>query len=493
MSLLFAKGRKDHVLSLYSLRDGARWTRKASAQERGAPMAPMTVPMLLAHLSLSHLAHDPAYLANPSPFFQMMRERRICFDWELGALALARFEDVRYALTSPAFSASLGRKAWPSAPARAPSDLLYAGMGQQGILPDGAYHLYVRAILREALSPAALHRKLMQQNIEQIGHALLDRIIARGAGNFDLIRDLAVPLSMHALIVLMGLPDDQAFLSRFACWMQALAAISGEIDQAPPSRRVARRLAEMQAFFPRLLHAKAARPGTLIGALVAAGHTGRLPLEERFLACWLLLLAGQRHTMSAVANCLLALLRHPEQLYLVRRSPNLIAQAVEEGLRYDPPVRWVERSVRGDSEIAGVLLGAGQRVVLGLAAANRDIPPLDRSAPHPDVFDVRRAPGRHLSFGYGPHFCLGFRLARLQIVTILRLVLERFPELRLKDGPARMECPAIRAGQWRSLPVVYTNPAHRPGRSMRQGSHREALFAFPGKEEDGHAQVQNCP
>ena len=87
--------------------------------------------------------------------------------------------------------------------------------------------------------------------------------------------------------------------------------------------------------------------------------------------------------------------------------------------------------MRGDSEIAGVLLGAGQRVVLGLAAANRDIPPVDSNAPHPDVFDVRRAPGRHLSFGYGAHFCLGFRLARLQIATVLRLVLSRFSHLEL--------------------------------------------------------------
>jgi cytochrome P450 len=448
----------------------------------------MTAPPLLSQPSFSHLEHDPAYLADPSPFFQILRERRVCFDREHGALVFSQFEDVRQALISRAFSTSLGQGAGQNASARASSGWRSANVGRQGVLPDGAHHLYMRAILREALSPSALRRLRIEQNIEQIGRLLLDRIVAGGAGSFDLIRDLSAPLSLHMLIALLGLPRDQVSLSRFACWMEALAPLSGETDQAPPSHWVARRLAEMQAFFQRLLSTEEARPGTLFGALIAAKHTGRMPLEESLLACWLMLAAGHRHTVSAVANCALALLSHPDQLRLVRDRPALIEQTVEEGLRYAPPVPWVERRACSEGEVAGVSFRAGQRVLLALAAANREQEPFDQRAPHPDLFDLWRVHGRHLSFGYGAHFCLGFRLARLQIATILHLMLARFPSLALAQGPQRRAATAIGLLGWPSLPIVYTHQACRRGISIGPPSVREALCSFPGNEEGEHVQ-----
>jgi cytochrome P450 len=345
-------------------------------------------------------------------------------------------------------------------------------MEQTGDLRNGVSHLRLRAILREALGPAALRRQRVEQGIEHIGRVLLERIEARGAGYFDLISDLAAPLSLHVLVALVGLPTHQVHLARFACWMEALASVSDQFDTPPPSQDVAACLTEMHAFFLHFLQTEAPRRGTLMGTLAAALDAGQVDGEDILATCWLWLAAGHRHTVSAGANCLRALLRHPEQLRLVRRATHLIAQAVEEGLRYDPPVQWVQRRARVESEIAGVSLRAGQRVVLGLAAANRDSQPGDRAASHPDMFDLRRAPGRHLSFGYGPHFCLGFRLARLQIATVLRLVLSRFSHLELVEDGALLIGSNPRLRSMQVCPVHFSSSASVPSQQgiVEQGS-----------------------
>ena len=159
----------------------------------------------------------------------------------------------------------------------------------------------------------------------------------------------------------------------------------------------------------------------LISSLVAAEDEGdKLTGDELFGMCVQLLMAGHETTMNLIANGLLALLRNPDQMSMLRSDPALIVTAIEEFLRYDSPVQHQTRVANQDFELDGKHIRKDQRVLLMLGAANRDPARFD----DPDRLDIMRKPNRHVGFGYGIHFCIGAPLARLEgqiaINTILR-------------------------------------------------------------------------
>jgi cytochrome P450 len=162
--------------------------------------------------------------------------------------------------------------------------------------------------------------------------------------------------------------------------------------------------------------------------LIAAEEKGDTLTEEELWAnAMLLLFAGHETTTGLIGNGLLALLRHPVELDLLRREPALMESGVEELLRFDGPVHRIGRVAKDDLSIGGFSIPAGQPVILGLAAANRD----PAQFPDPDRLDVRRAENRHLAFGHGIHFCLGAALARLEGQIAIGAILRRYPDLRL--------------------------------------------------------------
>ena len=138
--------------------------------------------------------------------------------------------------------------------------------------------------------------------------------------------------------------------------------------------------------------------------------------------------AGQETTKNLIANFFLTLSDHPEDQELLTRHPELIPSAIEEVLRYLPPVWFLLRQTTTDVELGGVTIPAGQMVLPWTASANRD----SRQFPDPDRFDVRRDPNRHLAFGHGIHFCVGAPLARLEARIALPMMLERLRDLRVE-------------------------------------------------------------
>jgi len=178
----------------------------------------------------------------------------------------------------------------------------------------------------------------------------------------------------------------------------------------------------------------------------------RLSDEEIFSFLRLLLPAGVETTYRATGNMLFSLLSNTEQLESVRSDRELIPQAIEESLRLETPLLNITRLATKDTEVGGVPIPAGSTVMLMLAAANRD----EDRYPDPDNYDVlRETPKPHISFGHGPHACLGTHLARLEMRVALNLLLDRLPNLRLDpDG----DDPHIRGQVFRSptsLPVLF--------------------------------------
>jgi cytochrome P450 len=185
-----------------------------------------------------------------------------------------------------------------------------------------------------------------------------------------------------------------------------------------------------------------------VSGLVGVADDGDVLSEEELIAtCILLLVAGHETTTSLVGSAVLGLIQHPDQLARLRAEPELMAGAVEEFLRYDPPVQLTARVALTDASIAAVPVPAGSAALMLVGAANRD-PGL---CADPERLDITRTPTHHVSFGQGIHFCLGAPLARLETQIVLRQLLERPDDLRLAGEPAWKENTVLRG--LRYLPV----------------------------------------
>ena len=193
----------------------------------------------------------------------------------------------------------------------------------------------------------------------------------------------------------------------------------------------------------------------MISVLAQAEHEGeRLDDEEIFAFLRLLLPAGAETTYRSSSNLLWALLHHPEQLEAVRDDRSLLPQAIEEGLRWEPPLTGIGRRTTREVEVEGVLLPPDAAVAVSMGAANRDPSRWDR----PDEFDIFRDAKPHLAFAFGPHTCLGMHLARMETVVAFEPAARPTTRVAARPGCARRAHHRIRVPRPRSLDVVFDAP-----------------------------------
>ena len=241
---------------------------------------------------------------------------------------------------------------------------------------------------------------------------------------------------MRIISELLGVPVDDH--PRFAGWSARLASSLqpgfGLSQDEAQARAAAARAAsdEFAGYFRELIAIRRRRPGgDLLSAMIRVEDAGEMLTEDELIAtCILLLVAGHETTVGLISNAILALLRHPGQLALLRADPGLAAGAVEETLRYDAPVQLTGRVARGRLEAGAVSAADGTLVLLLLAAAGRD----PAVCADPDVFDIRRGAPAHLAFAAGPHFCLGAPLARLEAAVALQAFASRLDRPELDAG-----------------------------------------------------------
>jgi cytochrome P450 family 109 len=293
---------------------------------------------------------------------------------------------------------------------------------------DPPDHRKLRNLVNLAFTPRAVAR--LSGRIAETTQELLDAVRARG--EMDVVSDLAFPLPARVIAELLGVPrHDWDIFRRWAA-----------LDAGPGRRNGFRSsvVGEVHAYFSDLLEERRRRPREdLLTALSAAEIDGeRLSEHELVSFCFLLLFAGQETTKNLIANFVLTLSDHPEAADALVRQPHLMPGAVEEVLRYLPPVWFLLRRTRTAVELGGVRIPAEELVIPWMASANRD------STQFPDAgrFDVRREQNRHLSFGHGVHFCIGAPLTRLEANVALPMMLEQLRDLRV----VRRETIAIRAG-----------------------------------------------
>ncbi|MFE9105160.1 cytochrome P450 family protein [Actinomadura geliboluensis] len=291
---------------------------------------------------------------------------------------------------------------------------------------DPPDHTRLRGLMAKAFTSRRVER--LRPRVQEITDGLLDGIAARGAA--DLIEDLAVPLPVQVICELLGVPaSDRA---RFREWTAVLTVPALTSEARAHRREVAR---AFNGYLTEVIAERRARPeDDLVSALITARDGDAALTEPELLAgIALLLIAGHETTVNLIGNGVLALLREPDQMALLRAEPELLPAAVEELLRYDGPVeRASQRIALEDMEIAGTFVPKGAWVHVSLGAADRDPAVFD----DPDRLDVTRAPKRHVAFGHGLHFCLGAPLARLEGQIAIGGLLDRFPGLALAVPPA---------------------------------------------------------
>jgi cytochrome P450 len=286
------------------------------------------------------------------------------------------------------------------------------------IAKDPPDHRKLRNLVNTAFTPRAVAH--LSGRIAEITQELLDQVRARG--EMDVVEDLAFPLPARVIAEMLGVPEgDWDIWRRWA-----------RVDSSSPAVQqgsfVSNMREEMTRYFSALLAERRRVPREdLITALSKAEVDGeRLSEHDLVSFCFLLLAAGQETTKNLIANFTLCLTDHPGLQGQLVQELALMPSAIEEVLRYLPPVWFLFRETTTDVELAGKHIPAGQPVLAWLASANRD----PAQFPQAEQFDVKREPNRHLTFGHGIHFCVGAPLARLEARVALPMMLEQLKDLR---------------------------------------------------------------
>ena len=308
---------------------------------------------------------------------------------------------------------------------------------------DPPQHTRYRRLVQPGFKPSMV--RLMEAGVTAKARALIDPIQAGVA--IDVVPSLSVPLPMQVICELMGV--DGAQWPRFLEWSEA--AIPGASDHTEEQRALLQM--EMWEYLIGVAGERRSAPADdLVSVLANVGADGGDQLSEAELAMFLiqLLIAGNETTRNLISGGLVALSERPDQWASLRADRALIPSAVEELLRWTTPVISFMRTATGDTTIRGQQVAAGDPVLLVYASANRDEEVFGADA---GEFRVDRHPNPHVSFGFGPHFCLGAALARLEARIVLNELLDRFETLA-SAGPVELSPSPVIAGV-RHAPLVF--------------------------------------
>ncbi|GLV53731.1 cytochrome P450 [Dictyobacter sp. S3.2.2.5] len=385
----------------------------------------------MTQISLSELF---SHKHNPYPIYAQLREQvpLARFRW-MGTdmWLLAGYDQATTILKDPRFTMDW-QKVQPAQTGRSDdvaSSYMPLAWSKHLLNTDPPDHTRLRTLVSKAFIPRMIEQ--LRPRIQQLMDGLLDTVQAQG--EMDLVAGVAVPLPIAVISDLLGIPVEDRKL--FRTWTQIIVQSQG----AAPGQGASGLEAEKAfvRYIKTLITNKSAHPDNdLTSQLVLAEEAGdRLNEDELISMIFLLITAGHETTVNLIANGMLALLEHPDQMRLLCADSSLLPGAVEELLRYTSPVtlsgpRWALEDV----SLYGQVIHKGEMVRCALLAANTD----PQQFPDPDVLDILRRENQHVAFGKGIHFCLGAPLARLEGQIAIGTLLRRLPHLRLACDPQQL-------------------------------------------------------
>lgn len=315
-------------------------------------------------------------------------------------------------------------------------------MGHSILEMDEPEHHSYRSLIQQAFT-----RKAMEtweaELVSPIVHGLIDTFVELGSA--DLVRDLLWPFPVHVIAGMLGLPRDD--LPRFHRKAVELISITTGIERGLVASQ------RLYDYFAEIIADRRADPrGDVISVLTKAELDGQRLTDEEIIAFLRLLLpAGAETTYRSSSNLMFGLLTNPDQLSALRDDRTLMPQAIEEGLRWEPPLTGIGRTAMRDVEVDGVMIPAGSPIMVQMGGANRDPARWDR----PDDFDLFREQKQHMSFAFGPHMCLGLHLARMETTVALNAILDGLPDVRLDPAADDVHISGLTFRAPAQLPVLF--------------------------------------
>ncbi len=368
---------------------------------------------------------------DPYPLYHRLRQIQPVHHTKLGMWVLSRYDDCWAAMRDPRLGKDYARQIeqrfgpdWRQHPSLT--------SGEHSMLnTSGPEHTRLRKLVTKSFTPRMIDN--LKPTIERVVTELLEPLAAAGGG--DVLEAVGFPLPVTIIGEMLGVPE--ADRPQFRELVGDLVAI---FEMQPTAEQLAAADAAQLAirdYFLELIAAKRRAPGEDLLSKLATAEVGgdRLTDDELVTLASLLFAAGFETTTNLFGNGLLGLLRHPDQLALLRRDPSLIANLPDEFLRYDGTAQLVNRVTEASVEVGGVTIAAGEQVFALLGAGNRD----PARYADPDRLDVTRKEIQPLTFGGGVHFCLGAALARAEIEITFRTLLERFAHIELSGDEPRFQ------------------------------------------------------
>lgn len=363
---------------------------------------------------------------DPYPTFERLRnDHPVYHNPRLAFWALSRFKDVQAAARD-----------WESFTSREgvnldeTTDLL--GLGDF-VNMDPPRHDVLRSVVHDWFTPRNI--RALEDRIQTVTDGLINHL--REETTADLAATLALPLPMHIITEMLGLPPGDVVLME--SWFKRLMNRTPGERQIPADAWAAK--TEIETYLWKYIRRGVQEPrNNVLTRLASSVESGTMLADEVIGMCLLLFIAGVHTTSGLISNSLWLLAQHPDQRRLLTEDPQRLPAAIEELLRFESPIQWAGRVATRDVDLHGETVPRGSRVILILASANRD----GTVYPDPDRLDVLRSMQRSLVFGDGIHFCIGAPLARLEGRIALRSLLAVFPNYSLSGSIERFYTPGER-------------------------------------------------
>jgi len=389
--------------------------------------------------------HEPA--SRDRALEALRREDPIQWDPENEWWLLTRHADIREASRNPETFSSEPKGPWHVSEHR---------FSMQSM--DGKRHLRHRNVVSKGFTPRMV--SMLSERARHYADEAIDALAGRSSCDF--VRELAVPVPMRIIADMLGVADGD--LERFREWTDAVISGTDPDGGADTLEQAGRLIGELHAYLGEKVAQRRAEPqDDILSKIIAASDEGllsdisegmdgsRFDADEIKDMAFFLLMAGNETTRNGISQGMLALLQHPEEKARLAADPSLWETAADEILRWTTPVRAMRRVAMCDTTLGGQAIRQGESVVMVYASANRDEAVFDS----PNEFRVDRTPNDHLSLGFGPHYCLGANLAKMEIKAALSRVLARMPQIRLAQGTEPVSMPsALIDGLW-EMPVEW--------------------------------------
>ncbi|TVT60503.1 cytochrome P450 [Amycolatopsis rhizosphaerae] len=394
--------------------------------------------------------YGPEYKRDPYPLYTAMRDKcpvhRVTFPSGVNAWLVTGYDAAHATLNDRRLGKNhaLGNDGWRALASIMPEPQ-HSQLQVHLLHQDPPKHTTLRRLVLDFFAPRRVES--LRPRFQQIADALVAEFPATGP--IDLVERFAARFPFLALAETIGLPPALAKDFRRE-WGKVVAPVGPQDPRRPEYERL---LHGLQSYIAEVVaHKRQTGGDDLLAALVTAHRNGTLSREELDSMIFQLLVAGQEPVTNQITTALVALLRHPDQLALLHREPDLLPQAVEELLRYDSAFELTTwRFLAEDADLHGRRVPAGDSIIVSLCAANRD----PERFPDPGRLDFDRSPNPHLAFGHGIHFCPGAALARAELQIALGTLLARLPSFRLAIPEEELDwIPAVLGRGVSGLPVT---------------------------------------